>query len=214
MLLVTGRWITLVGLAAGNLVLAALSFFIAGWQGCINFINRLLFYSSSATTGESGLRSWKYVDINAFMRLLLPHHAQLRWIITALLVLGVIPFLIAAWWRLRRESQWQLLWALTVSWTPVLNIYMGIYDSTILVLAGLLLTAEFYRQGVQPSSLPFTYKCLLLVVYLAPLFTQGIAMATGVQIYTLAVAAFAIYQLVLRGERGCDGSHSRANSEG
>jgi hypothetical protein len=29
------------------------------------------------------------------------------------------------------------------------------------------------------------------------LFTQGIAMATGVQIYTLAVAGLAIYQLRL-----------------
>jgi len=197
MLLVTGRWLNLIGLAAGNLVLAAFSFFLVGRQGCINFISRLLFYSSSATTAESGLRSWKYVDINAFMRLLLPHHGQLRWIITAILVLLVIPFLIASWWRLRRESQRQLLWALNVSWTPVLNIYMGIYDSTILVLAGLLLTAEFYREGVHPSSLPFSYKCLLLVVYLSPLFTQGIALATGVQIYTLAIAAFAIYQLRL-----------------
>ena len=216
MLLVTGRWLTLIGLAAGNLVLAALSFFLVGWQGCINFINRLLFYSSSATTAESGLRSWKYVDINAFMRLLLPHHAQLRWIVTAILVLLVIPFLVISWWRLRRESQWQLLWALTLSWTPVLNIYMGIYDSTIVVLAALLLTAEFYRRGVSPASLPFSYKCLLLAVYLTPLFTQGIAMATGVQIYTLAVAGFALYQLQLglRGERGCNGSYSRANSEG
>jgi hypothetical protein len=137
------------------------------------------------------------VDINAFMRLLLPHHGQLRWIITLVLVLPVIPFLVVSWRRLRRESQRQLLWALTVSWTPVLNVYMGIYDSTILVLAGLLLTAEFYREGVHPASLPFTYKCLLLAVYLSPLFTQGIAMATGVQIYTLAVAGLAIYQLRL-----------------
>jgi hypothetical protein len=197
MLLVTGRWLTLIGLAAGNLVLAAFSFFLVGWQGCINFINRILFFGSSATTAESGIRSWKYVDINAFMRLLLPHHGQLRWIITLVLVLPVIPFLVVSWRRLRRESQRQLLWALTVSWTPVLNVYMGIYDSTILVLAGLLLTAEFYREGVHPASLPFTYKCLLLAVYLSPLFTQGIAMATGVQIYTLAVAGLAIYQLRL-----------------
>jgi hypothetical protein len=94
----------------------------------------------------------------------------------------------------------------------VLNIYMGIYDSTILVLAGLLLTAEFYRLGTRSSSLPFIYKCLLLGLYLSPLFTQSIAMTAGLQIYTLAVAAFGLYQL--RGERGCDGSHSRANSEG
>jgi len=220
MLLLTGRWLTLIGLAAGNLVLAVFSFFLVGRQGCISFINRLLFYSTASTTTESGLRSWKYVDINAFMRLLLPRHEHLRLTITAVLVLVAILFLIASWWRLRKKSQPQLLWALTVSWTPVLNIYMGIYDSSILVLAVLLLTAEFYLKESRLSSLPFTYKALLVALYVSPLFTQGIAMATGVQIYTLAVAAFAIYQLrtlndlTLRGERGCDGSHSRAVSEG
>ena len=195
MLLVTGRWLTLIGVAAGNLVLALLSFSLVGMQGCINFINRLLFYSTAASNTAAGLRSWKYVDINAFMRLLVPHHAHIRWAITAAIVLLVIPFLVSAWWRLRGDSQRQLLWALTLTWTPVLNIYMGIYDSTILVLAGLLLTAEFYRSGLSASAMPFAYRVLLVVVYLSPWFTQNFALMIGIQIYTLAVAAWGIYQL-------------------
>ena len=194
MLLVTGRWLTIIGLATGNLVLGVISFALVGWQGCKSFVNRLLFYSAASTL-EEGLRSWKYVDINAFMRLVLPHHAQLRLIVTAVLVLLVIPFVVAFWWRFRKQSQRLRLWALTISLTPVFNIYMGIYDSTVLVLAALLLTAEFYRLGVRPSALPFAYKGLLLLLYLSPLFTQGIAMATGLQIYTLAVAAFGLWQL-------------------
>src|ERR1041385_3364815 len=43
--------------------------------------------------------------------------------------------------------------------------------------------------------MPFAYRYLLAVVYLSPWFTQSIVMMTGVQIYTLAVAAFGIYQL-------------------
>jgi hypothetical protein len=192
MLLLTGRWLTIVGLAAGNLVLAVVSYILVGWQGCKSFVNRLLFYGAASTI-EEGLRSWKYVDINSFMRLLLPQHGQLRLILTALLVLLVIPFVVTFWWRFRNETHGRRLWALTISCTPVLNIYMGIYDSTILVLAVLLLTAEFFRLGVPP--LPFGYKSLLLLLYLSPLFTQGIAMATGLQIYTLAVAAFGLWQL-------------------
>ena len=198
MLLVTGRWLTVIGLAAGNLVLAVVSFALVGMQGCVNFLNRLLFYSASATSTEAGLRSWKYVDINAFMRLLLPHNTQLRWAVTAVLVLLVIPFLVSKWWRLRKDSQWRLLWALTITWTPVLNMYMGIYDSTILVLGGLLLTAEFYRRGYRSDSLPFAYKGLLLLLYLSPWFTQNIALLIGVQIYTIAIAAFGVYQLRFR----------------
>ena len=195
MLLITGRWLTLVGLAAGNLVLGLVSLALVGYQGCINFLNRLLFYSAAATSTEGGLRSFKYVDINAFMRLLVPQHPRVQWIITAVVALLVIPFLGFAWWRLRGESQRLLLWALTLTWTPVLNIYMGIYDSTIVVLAGLLLTAEFYRRGLQASALPYAYRVLLVLVYLSPWFTQNIALMTGIQIYTLAVAALGIYQL-------------------
>jgi hypothetical protein len=213
MLLVTGRWLTIIGLAAGNLVLAVVSFFLVGWQGCKSFVNRLIFYSTASTV-EEGLRSWKYVDINAFMRLLLPHHGHLRLILTAVLVLLVIPFVVGFWWRFRNESQRQRLWALTISWTPVLNIYMGIYDSTILVLAGLLLTAEFYRLGVRPSSLPFAYKSLLLLLYLSPLFTQGIAMAIGLQIYTLAVAAFGLWQLRTMSESVPAGENALAQFPG
>lgn len=195
MLLVTGRWLTLVGLAVGNLVLALVSLALVGVQGCISFLYRLLFYSAASTSTEFGLRSWKYVDINAFMRLLLPQHAPVRWAITAVVVLLVVPFLISKWWSFRGESQRWLLWAITLTWTPVLNIYMGIYDSTILVLPCLLLTAEFYKAGYRSHTLPFAYQCFLLVLYLAPIFTQNIALMAGVQIYTLAVAAFGTYQL-------------------
>ena len=195
MLLLTGRWLTLIGLAVGNLALALISLLLVGWQGCINFINRLLFYSTAATSTEAGLRSWKYVDINAFMRLLLPHHTHTRWAITGALVLLVVPLIVSSWWRLRGEPQRLLLWALTLTWTPVLNIYMGIYDSTILVLPGLLLLAHFYRSGLRASSMPFAFRCFLVIVYLSPWFTQSIAMMIGVQIYTLAVAAFGIYQM-------------------
>lgn len=195
MLFVTGRWLTIAGLAAGSVVLAVFSWLLVGIEGCINFINRLLFFSTTTTNVVTGLRSWKYVDINFFMRLLLPNQTYVRWTIVAIIVLVLIPFLVSKWWRLRGEEQRRLLWALTLTWTPVLTIYMGIYDSTILVLPALLLTAEFYKSGYTSDSLPFAYRCLLLALYLSPWFTQNIAMLTGVQIFTLVIAAFGIYQL-------------------
>ncbi len=195
MLLVTGRWLTIIGLAVGNIVLGLMSLAVVGVQGCLNFLNRLLFFTTATANTEGGLRGWKYVDFNSFMRLLMPHQTHTRWAITAVIALLVIAFLVARWWRLREESAHRLLWALTITWTPVLTIYMGIYDSTILVLTGLLLTAEFYDRGYRSGSLPFAFKCFLLLVYLAPLFTQNFALIIGLQIYTLAVAAFGIYQL-------------------
>ena len=195
MLVVTGRWLTIVGLAIGSLALGFASLATVGVQGCVNFLNRLFFFTNATSSTEGGLKPWKYVDINAFLRLLLPHQTNLRWGLTAIIGLLVITFLVAKWWRLREESQRRLLWALTITWTPVLTIYMGIYDSTILVLAGLLLTAELYNRGYRSDSFPFSYRWFLLLIYLSPWFTQSIALLTGVQIYTLAVAAFGVYQL-------------------
>ena len=195
MLLVTGRWLTILGMAVGTIILGLISLLVVGLQGCVNFVNRLLFFTNATTSTEGGLRGWKYVDLNAFMRLLMPHQTNVRWAMTAVIALLVMVLLVVKWWRLREESQRRLLWALTITWTPVLTIYMGIYDSTILVLAGLLLTAELYSRGYRSDSLPFSYRCFLLLLYLSPWFTQNIALLTGVQIYTLAVAAFGIYQL-------------------
>jgi len=198
MLLITGRWLTLVGLAAGNVVLALISLALVGVEGCINFLNRLLFFSSVAASTETTLRLWKYVDINAFVRLLLPRNTNVRLAITAIFVLAVAPFIVAQWWRWRGEPDRRLLWALTLTWTPVLNVYMGIYDSTMIVLAAVLLTAEFYRCGYRSDTLPFNYRCFLLALYLSPWFTQNIALMTRVQIYTVVVASFGIYQLLKR----------------
>ena len=78
----------------------------------------------------------------------------------------------------------------------MLTIYMGIYDSTILVLAGLILTADLYSRGYRSDSFPFSFKCFLLLLYLSPWFTQNIALMIRVQIYTLAIASFGIYQLL------------------
>ena len=44
MLFITGRWLTIAGLAAGSVVLAVFSWLLVGVEGCINFINRLLFF--------------------------------------------------------------------------------------------------------------------------------------------------------------------------
>ncbi len=109
MLLITGRWLTIVGLAVGSTILGLISLLVVGVQGCINFINRLLFFTNATANTEAGLRGWKYVDVNAFMRLLMPHQTYLRWAIIALIALVVIPFLVVKWWRLTEESQSRLL---------------------------------------------------------------------------------------------------------
>jgi hypothetical protein len=120
-------------------------------------------------------------------------------VLTAAVFLLVIPLLIKAWYQVEpAEAKGPIrIWALTLAWTPVLNLYMGIYDSSIVVLAALLTSDVFFRtaRGDEPA-LPPALKYIFLLLYLTPWVTQPLARATGIQIYTLVIALFGCYQIL------------------
>lgn len=199
MLVITRRYKTLLGFFAGCGFLALISLVIVGRQGCLGYINTLLYFTSASTSAASGLRSWKYVDVNSFFRLLMGHHTFLRWTMTAAVFLLVLPFLFRLWWQsyLARRDEQSFVWALALSWTLVLNLYVGIYDSTLVVLSVLLTTDVMYRRVDNDQlRLPTTFKAILLLVYVVPWITQPIARLTGLQIFTLALAILGGYQIV------------------
>lgn len=199
MVVITRRYTTLLGFVAGCGLLAFISLLAVGWQGCAGFINTLLYFTNASTSAASGLRSWKYVDVNSFFRLLLGHHSNLRWILTAASFLFGIPVLLRVWWQGDRQKrdECNLVWALTICWTLVLNLYVGIYDSTLVVLTALLTTDVLYRRANNTgSSLPVSYKFILLLLYLVPWITQPVARLTGLQIFTLVLALLGSYQII------------------
>ena len=201
MLVITRRYLTVLGFVAGCGLLTLTSWLIVGWQGCLRYINTLLYFTeaSTNTVTASGMRSWKYVDINSFFRLLVGDYPYLRWTLTGAVFIFVLPLLFRLWWKADRKqpNDQSLVWALTLTWTLVLNIYLGIYDSTLAVLSVLLMTDVFYRQGDR-DQLPLwpTYKLILLLLYVVPWITQPIARLSGVQLYTLVLALLGIYQII------------------
>ncbi|MGH9929092.1 MAG: glycosyltransferase family 87 protein [Pyrinomonadaceae bacterium] len=205
MLLITRRYSTLLGFVAGGGLLTLVSLLLVGKQGCLGYINTLLYFTNASTSGASGLQSWKYVDINSFFRLLLAHSPYLRWGMTAAAFLFALPFLVRLWWKsdYKRQNEERLDWALTITWTLVLNLYVGIYDSTLVVLSLLLTTEVLYRRKDKDRPwLPTLYKLILLLVYIVPWVTQPIARLTSVQIYTVVLALLGSWQLVEFGATG------------
>jgi len=199
MLVVTRRYLTILGFVAGCGLLTLISWLIVGWQGCLGYINTLLFFTNASTGAVSGLRSWKYVDINSFFRLLLGDFPYLRWTLTGAVFLTVLPFLFRLWWKVNRKqpNEQSLVWAVTLTWTLVLNLYVGIYDSTLAVISVLLMTDVFYRQGDSDQSRLWpAYKLILLLLYVVPWVTQPIARVSGVQLYTLVLAFLGIHQVI------------------
>jgi len=197
MLIVSRRYLTFLGFVIGNAALSVVSILAVGWQGCVAYLNTLLFYTNSSVNVESGLRTWKYVDITSFFRLLLGNHAQLRLILTGAVFLLVLPFIAQLWWKAERKAQDERdrVWAATLTWTLVLNLYLGIYDTTLVVLSVLLFTNFLYVRSVptRPALSP-QYKVLLLWLYVVPWLTQPVARLTHIQLYTLVLVFLGAYQ--------------------
>src|SRR5262249_31718764 len=106
---------------------------------------------------------------------------------------AAIPFvLLVRQWA--RATPTPRLWAATIMGTLVVNVYVGVYDSILAVIAALLGAVAMPGTLLTPA-----YRKLIFVSYLVPWITQPIAKAMGIQVYTLVLFAFTIY--LVRGSR-------------
>ena len=209
MLTVAGRWRILLGFGFGSTALLGLSLFAVGWRACVDYGLLLFHFTKASSGGSTVLPDWKYVDLVSFVRLLEGRLSPLGW--TALLATAVaVLYPQAVAWRriyasgdrtggspIGRRPAAVLVWSSTITWTMVLNLHLGIYD-TVLVLPGLLLTADVLRSAAHPGQPPFppAFKRLLILLYITPWFSQLLAMRLGLQLDTLVLAATATYQFL------------------
>lgn len=196
MLLVTRRWQTLIGFAANGLLLGLISWLTFGAVGLQNYLAMLQFFRHAVTDVQSGLRIWKYIDINAFWRLLLADHPAAHSLLTGVTLAVALAGLLWLWWRARpqaREEQ-TLLWGLTITATVVINLYNGIYEATLVVLGVMILCHSCYRIGAGPEPLPPALRTLLVWLYLTPWLSQPMARMIHLQPLTLVLLALVVYQ--------------------
>lgn len=190
-LLVLGRrWRTLLGFGGCGLVLATGTLLAVGWDACLGFLGAVLGFTRT-TTGNSGLelRLWKYVDLNSWLRLLLGGEGRLRWVVLPAAGLVGVAFLFAAWRRAGRGdgAGRQLAWATTLTATLVVNLYVGVYDSLLVVAAAVLAAGALRGDG----RLPGGFRAVVVMLYVVPWLAQPVARATGIQLFTLALAVAA-----------------------
>jgi Glycosyltransferase family 87 len=196
-LLVARRFWTLLGFTLTALILTGLTLWGIGWDGCHLYLDVLLGFTQTATeAGFLKLPTEKYVDLNAFTRLLLggPSEGQrlLLLVLAMPLFLGVLGFA----WRLdaRGDNYRRLTWSAALFATLVVNLYVGVYDSVLAVLGGLLTAAVLWQRA---PMLPGGFRAWLVGLCLVPWFTQPLARAIGVQPFTLVLYGAAIYPLWL-----------------
>jgi hypothetical protein len=199
MLVVARRWWTLLGVCLTGVTLALVSLLAVGSQLCFSYIDALLGFTGTATGTGMERKDWKFIDLNFFFRTLFGEPTPLGKVLVLLLAAVPLVFLVVSWWRLDRsgENYRRLLWASTVTWTMVINVYMGIYDMVLVALA-LLWTADvFYRPGNPLEKFFPSFKFLAFLVLVLAWIAQWVAARTGFQLITPVLFALAAFQLRL-----------------
>ncbi len=128
MLMVTKRWRILAGFCIGAFMLGFVSLALIRPSGIPAYLDMLASFSHAKTTGQHLL----FFDVDAFA-FFLPFLGKYTWFAVLALAVAVMPFLIQAW---RRDPAGSF--ALAITWTLVLNFYVVIYDSTLIILAVVL----------------------------------------------------------------------------
>jgi len=198
MMLVGGCWRMLAGLSASSALMILGSFATAGLNGLELWIARLRVFSAFATSNEAILRRTKYVDINSFFTVLLGASSGERALAT---VATSAAFLLLAWtwWRCRHASQdvQRYLWAATLTWTLMINVYAPVYDTILLIPAAALTARSVDGRALREQ---MSLQVWLIALWLLPWLTQSWADYLRLQILTVVLAGFGYWALSLARE--------------
>jgi hypothetical protein len=194
-MLLAGAWRMLGGLCLSASVTLLASLATVGAQGLDLWFRILKVYSFLATQPNSVLRRTKYVDLNSFFTLLLGGGSLAR-IVTLTVTAAAFIILARAWWKSRNQppANRGYLWATTFSWTLLLNVYVPIYD-TIILIPAVALAAHFLIRR-DPERQP-ELQAWLVALWLLPWLTQAFADALRLQIFTMLLAGFGYWALTL-----------------
>jgi len=195
-MLLGGCWRMLAGLSVSSALMILGSIATAGVNGFWLWILRLRVFSLYATSNVAILRRTKYVDLNSFFTVLLGASSVERVIAT---IATAVAFLILAWnwWRSRHQATHDVqryLWAATLTWTMMINIYVPVYDTILLVPAAALVACSLSDQNQRQQ---MSMQLWVLALWLVPWLTQSWADYLRLQILTLVLAAFGYWALQL-----------------
>jgi hypothetical protein len=201
MLLFSRRFKAILGFAAGTVVLFLITSAFEGFGVWPDFIRTIQSFGSSSVgvKNPSFLPLAMYVDLTSFSS----HIRGGRSWLGLFVILGcgslALAYLVRFWLRARTGGRLynNLLWAATLTWTLLINVYVPIYDSILVVLSVLMTAGVFQRLTKQSIYRWFTINWILILI--CSWFSVPLSRITGVQLLTLLFAVLGVLQLIALG---------------
>jgi len=135
------------------------------------------------------------IDVNHFVRRMNASNARLSVFIAAAAFIGVVALLARYWRRFDAATveERQVTWAVTITASMLANLYVTAYDSASIVAGALLTASVMWRQRAEVRWTRRFYA-IVAVVYLTALIPAPVIAYLRVHLYTLAIAALAVFQ--------------------
>ncbi len=184
MLMARQRFRTLVWLIGTASTLSLISLALTGGRVWADRVVLLLNYSEARASGTGGFTLAKYVDLNAWLQMVLGPDSP------AVLILLVVGLMAGGLLMLRSlDGDPRRAWSAALAATLALNLYVGIYDAILMIpMVATGLALRFDRQG---PSLPHGLLLAIGAAYVAPVLGIATARALGVTVMLPILAVLA-----------------------
>ena len=198
MVLVTRRWRTFLGFVAGAAALFLATTSLEGFGIWPVFFHSILSFGKLASRPQASsiLILNKYVDLSSFSALV-PAGRSLPGL-TIFFTVACCAFLALLWFWWKSSGAGRpfnhLSWAATITWTLLLNVYVPIYDSTLIVLALIVAAGAFKRIPSRPLHRWFT--TLWVLVLICSWFTVVLGGKVHFQVITVLFIALGVLEFV------------------
>ena len=199
MLLLTRRFRAFAGFVCGGLLLVLVTTVFEGFAVWQEFVRAILSFGNSSVgvKNHSILPLAKYVDLTSFSSNIHGGRSVPGIVLFVCASLVALVLLIGFWWKSRwRGPAYQaLLWAATLTWTLLLNVYVPLYDS-ILVVFSILITAGL-RRHIPGKSTQRCFTVTWILILVCSWFSVPLSRSTSIQCMTLLLACLGVVQFVM-----------------
>jgi hypothetical protein len=187
----------LLGFGAGLSGILAIIVLTTGTKALAGWIALLSTYGRFVSNGNTPWpAAWpQLIDLNHFMRRVAGAGNHLSAIPAAAVFVAVAAILIRHWREFDKATaqRRRLVWAVTITASSLTNMYLMIYDSTFLIAGTLLTAAVIYQLGAK-DRLSGRFHAIVALVFFSAMIPLPAIVFLRVHVYTLAIAALAVFQ--------------------